>query len=470
MHSLQLGLPLLVAGGVSASWAGSTLSATLETCRALIPSNIFKPQPSTATCTDEHDSRSLFNSTLMNNTLGGTISDMLNIYEDHDSKDPVPKRSFQISDCIMSNTTGEQFCVYYDPDFNGGRGISIVGTSKLATRILNLPAYLNPEVLEWGHPTPPYTRHHFPGKGWGLVANKTLHRDDLVMNTTPFLLIDNAIPDHLPIEDSHLLGKQAVERLPKASQKMFWALAAQGDGDLVTQTINTNVFKATIRSPEDEGIDTRALLPENSFMNHDCRPNTHWVFDTETLTQYVYAIRTIQPGEELTLSYISLLQPRDVRMDILHSNWGFKCNCPACTAAPQAAALSDARVNMISELRDELSKFDSSTKQAVEKSELLISLMEQERTDVLMCEAHAHAAREHNTMGHSHSALKYAYLALESGLYFTDICSWDTEDMLAMVNRGPRSHWSWAAKLDKEEKELVGKEDDPYFTPAMRYF
>ncbi len=41
-----------------------------------------------------------------------------------------------------------------------------------------------------------------------------------------------------------------------------------------------------------------------SRMNHGCQPNCAYFFDPATLTQNVYAVIDIMPGEELTLGYI----------------------------------------------------------------------------------------------------------------------------------------------------------------------
>ncbi len=39
-------------------------------------------------------------------------------------------------------------------------------------------------------------------------------------------------------------------------------------------------------------------------MNHDCRANANYYFDLESLSQKVYAVKDIFPGEELTVGYI----------------------------------------------------------------------------------------------------------------------------------------------------------------------
>ncbi len=41
-----------------------------------------------------------------------------------------------------------------------------------------------------------------------------------------------------------------------------------------------------------------------SLLNHDCSANCNYYFDLATLSQKVYAVRDIMPGEELTVGYI----------------------------------------------------------------------------------------------------------------------------------------------------------------------
>lgn len=43
--------------------------------------------------------------------------------------------------------------------------------------------------------------------------------------------------------------------------------------------------------------------PTVSRLNHACRPNSDYVFDSDTLTQTVFAARDIDAGEELTVTY-----------------------------------------------------------------------------------------------------------------------------------------------------------------------
>src|ERR1700712_4822534 len=114
-------------------------------------------------------------------------------------------------------------------------------------------------------------------------------------------------------------------------------------------------------------------------MNHDCRPNAHYYFDPMTLTQHVHALRTILPGEEITISYIDPAQKRKKRLHALKESWGFPCGCSSCTATSAVASASDDRIAQIHELRGELEDYSTESRGSTQMAELLVSLYEQER-------------------------------------------------------------------------------------------
>jgi len=73
----------------------------------------------------------------------------------------------------------------------------------------------------------------------------------------------------------------------------------------------------------------QALFPSFSFASHSCKPNcAHSVFPNKTLAlqSKVY----IEPGEELTISYISTLQGTLRRKLKLETKWFFNCTCERC--------------------------------------------------------------------------------------------------------------------------------------------
>eukprot|EP00980_Cylindrotheca_fusiformis_P000155 scaffold24_cov128-Cylindrotheca_fusiformis.AAC.28 len=84
-----------------------------------------------------------------------------------------------------------------------------------------------------------------------------------------------------------------------------------------------------------------AVYPLGALLNHSCRPNCLLRYDDYSDSQgttnkhppilEIVAHRDIQQGEELTHSYVELVQPIGVRQEKLLSNYGFKCECDRCT-------------------------------------------------------------------------------------------------------------------------------------------
>ena len=70
-------------------------------------------------------------------------------------------------------------------------------------------------------------------------------------------------------------------------------------------------------------------------MNHSCEPNVILVYKTRgwgrdhPLVAYIVALRDIQTGEELTISYITSEDPYEKRQAAL-ANYGFVCRCSKC--------------------------------------------------------------------------------------------------------------------------------------------
>jgi len=72
------------------------------------------------------------------------------------------------------------------------------------------------------------------------------------------------------------------------------------------------------------------LYPQASFFNHACRPNSVVSFLDSSLV--VRTIAPIKAGEEVTIAYVELYAPRDVRRQQLQAKKGFHCECRRCAA------------------------------------------------------------------------------------------------------------------------------------------
>lgn len=198
----------------------------------------------------------------------------------------------------------------------------------------------------------------------------------------------------------------AIDALPEAHRQLILNLSVHDEAanfshhERVEKITSTNASDIDWDPDEvagdDEGEDEDpdrengfyVVFLEIARMNHDCRPAADYYFDAETPTQYVHAVRPIQPGEEITITYIdpTLAQARRARK--LHRNWGFRCACASCTAPPAVVASSDDRLRQVARLRPEFGRIRRESRATPQMAELLVGLYEQERLWGMLYEAY----------------------------------------------------------------------------------
>ncbi|EUC27588.1 hypothetical protein COCCADRAFT_9850 [Bipolaris zeicola 26-R-13] len=346
------------------------------------------------------------------------------------------------------------FCVFTNTTFASGRGISIVTTKANAYSILKNHAFTDPASLirSNNYENPPFYQHEFPGKGRGLVANKTLNRGDQILASTPIIITDVDL-DELPEPERLALLYRAVDSLPPSSHTLFWTLmgrSAPGEDDPIDDRMTTNYFELTL-----SGETLSGLFPEIAMMNHDCRPNAAYFFDEDTMTHYVHAIRPIYPGEEITITYINNEVTRVRRMGRLRTNWGFTCACSACSAHPLVTAESDARILQIEETQKLLNDWTNASTATPALAELLVSLVEQERLHAGLATAYQHAAEVYASFGQKWETVRYARKSLEVTLLDK---GWADRDVAATrrMAREPEKSWAWGRRVGLVKKKKEG--------------
>lgn len=347
-------------------------------------------------------------------------------------------------ECFTASPGSDPFCVFSNTEFASGRGISIVTTHAVAYSMLENDAFNDPDALDYSndYENPPFYEQVFPGKGRGLVANKTLNRGDQIFSSTPILITDDI--DDLPEAERLALWHRAVAALPPATRETFWGLAPRfpdGESDAHEDRITTNYFEIEVDKNMLSG-----LFPEIARMNHDCRPNAAYFFDEATLTHRIHAIRHIYPGEEITITYINNEVARNKRMKRLSSGWGFQCSCSACSAHPRLVAESDARLAQMGEIIDVLNDWSETSAATPAHAELLVSLYKQERLHAGLSTAYQHAAEVYSSFGMKWEAVRYAQLSLEWSMLDKGWGDRDVTAMKRMVTK-PESTWSWNRRL-----------------------
>ncbi|KAK0622989.1 hypothetical protein B0T14DRAFT_427228 [Immersiella caudata] len=376
--------------------------------------------------------------------------------------------------CFRGNITGQDYCVFTDTDFASGRGTSFVMTGRRADYIATTPAFTDPQDIpglnqDLKRTIPAmYDKKEFPGKGWGLVANQFIARGDLIMANTASLMIDYRVFDELTKDQYVKLQTFAVDYLPEQHREAVLALSTHGQTfdsheALVEKIGETNAFDID----PDDGDEIQdhgffVVFPEIARFNHDCRPNADYYFDHAALSQFIHATRDIQPGEELTLSYINPVMQRVARMAKLARNWGFQCACSHCTQERPRADASDARIRQIKELKQHMRNWKADSPASPQMAELMVSLYEQERLGGSMYSAYSFAALEYNAIGDPWTATKYARLSIDHGIPMVGERHADVTEMKSLAD-DPWAHWSWMLRSKKRSgwgREIDEEDDD----------
>lgn len=144
-----------------------------------------------------------------------------------------------------------------------GDGIVVISTSRNAYLAANFPIPPTAEI----EPTSSFYEKQLPGKGMGLIANRTIRKGEIIMQRTPTLLIQAKPHVYLDAEIREKLYQAALERLSESTRRKF----LRQYGDTVHLKVDKNAFRMETdgKAPLSEHF---AVFPDVSRMNHDCRP------------------------------------------------------------------------------------------------------------------------------------------------------------------------------------------------------
>ncbi|KAK2041373.1 SET domain-containing protein [Colletotrichum somersetense] len=340
------------------------------------------------------------------------------------------------------------YCSYSRPSFAGGRGIVLVTTPFSAEEASRLPAFATEPTAGEGDGGL-FRVVEMPGKGLGLVANQPIRRGQRIMAHPPAVVVHRRFVDDIDPEEQYRVFEDAAARLPEAAREAFMAQMGQAaaahrsTGQRVHDILHTNSFELGLNIRDGHHFGN---YPEVSRFNHDCRPNVAFYIDDSDLRHYTHAVRDIQPGEELTISYVDSLSARVVRQDRARRNWGFGCSCAHCSLPEPFVRASDQRLVRMWEVEQQLSHWNG---EAVDEDmiEGLVGMYRQEGLDGSHGgDAFRLAALNYNSLGMEAEALGYARLAEEQLLLEKGPAARQVGDMRDLM-RDPKAHYSWRRRV-----------------------
>jgi hypothetical protein len=128
---------------------------------------------------------------------------------------------------------------------------------------------------------------------------------------------------------------------------------------------------------------TIGIFPKIAKINHSCHPNSANVFVGTTGRRIIWAGRDILAGEEITVTYVPLLQSTEARRSRL-LQYGFLCNCDACTSGLAGDHRREEIGKSLAQVEDIIINSNSATASLLSQVEELARLVEEDHlTDYL---------------------------------------------------------------------------------------
>ncbi|KAG5636415.1 hypothetical protein H0H81_008125 [Sphagnurus paluster] len=184
-------------------------------------------------------------------------------------------------------------------------------------------------------------------KGLGMFATRPIQTGALILVEHPTILVPaNVTLTH----DARTAAYQGLSAaLPQHRRDELFTMANCRDPEECATAeegiARTNGAAVELGHPDEIETDAReygAVFLTMNRSNHSCGPNAAHKWDLESFSSSLYALRPISPGEEITIIYTDVTQPRDARRARLYAHYGFTCACAFCALPPAESAASDA--------------------------------------------------------------------------------------------------------------------------------
>jgi hypothetical protein len=195
-----------------------------------------------------------------------------------------------------------------------------------------------------------YTTKAIAGKGKGLVAATKILKGTRILSEAPMFRVPR---DNSDIEALERIVAKEVECLNKDQQHTFFDLAnIYGNAHSRPLGIaRTNIL------PLGSKASSGGLFPEASRINHSCRHNSQNTWNENIGRLTIHALRDIEEGEEITITYLTITSEYADRQRFLKEKFKFDCKCELCSLPRAQQKRSDARLREIQTIDSSIGNF-----------------------------------------------------------------------------------------------------------------
>lgn len=192
--------------------------------------------------------------------------------------------------------------------------------------------------------SPMYALQDAVGKGKGLFATEKISKGTRILSEEAVITLSEQV-------SSERLGtsiRQQVDALSEHQRQAFLSMHNIHPYKNTTEQC-LGIFRTNSLPAEAVGGKGGIFL-EACRINHACDNNAQKNWNDTIKRHTVHALRDIDKGEEITLTYLSPLKNRKTRQKILLERFGFICLCRLCSLPPEQSQESDRRLEEIHRL------------------------------------------------------------------------------------------------------------------------
>lgn len=186
----------------------------------------------------------------------------------------------------------------------------------------------------------PYAIRALAGKGKGLVATTRIAKGTRLLSEVPIFKVPRDNPD---IDDLERIIASEVDGLNDDQQRSFFDLTnIYGNAHSGPLGIaRTNVLPLGSKS------NSGGLFLEASRINHSCRHNAQNTWNENIGQLTIHALRDIEVGQEITISYLTSTSEYTERQRFLKERFKFECKCELCSLPQAQRKRSDTRLRKL---------------------------------------------------------------------------------------------------------------------------
>ena len=168
-------------------------------------------------------------------------------------------------------------------------------------------------------------------RGARIVSRKNFREGDEILREKPFVRIHSSDTLHVRQNDAKAMGEKLWEdRVPSMTETQKTLLYSFTDAWNTPPTAGGICRTNCIPLGDPNDCVGMGLFGKICRANHSCSPNARYIWRHDLDRELLLAVKTILPGEEITVTYGPLFESKMERQLTLLTGFQFLCNCEAC--------------------------------------------------------------------------------------------------------------------------------------------